>query len=100
VKNHVSHCKSASVRETLPAGTRENAGVVRVMDAMLIKDILNRIGSAIRVEVQSIIWLPFEVSKEPDKGVEVKFTRTDACFCKFKDRETEILLQGVQGIML
>ena len=63
---------------------------------MLIADLVDRIGSAVRVKFQSITWSLSEVAKEPDERAVVNFARTDACFCKLADCK-EYIGAGIVG---
>ena len=57
---------------------------------MLSADIVDRVGSAIRVEFQGITGSPFEITKEPDEGAVVNFAGAEAGFCKFADCKKDI----------
>ena len=56
---------------------------VRVGNVMVAADLIDWIGSSIRVELKCVVGPSSKVTNEADEGTEVDIARADTCFCKF-----------------
>ena len=50
---------------------------------MVAADLIDWIGSSIRVELKSVEGASSKETNEPDEGMEFNIARADTCFCKF-----------------
>ena len=53
-------------------------------------DFADRVGSAIRIEFESIVRMAAKVTDEPGESSKVNNSRGDACFSKFTDRKEDV----------
>ena len=57
---------------------------------MVAAEVIDGVGSSIRVELNRIVGASSKIAKEPDEGTVVNVTRTYACFCKFAHSKEDI----------
>ena len=58
---------------------------------MMAADLVDRIGGAIRVELNCIVvGASWKIAKEQDEGSVINVAGTDACFCKVTNSDEDI----------